>query len=400
MNFRKEYTYNDISLFSRQISTVKSRFDDNIDLNVEVKFGYNIKKVGFLMSSPMYDVTGFNMMVTLLKKGQLPIIHRFMKPNEQLKIFKTVLEYFNFSKDLIFSYSVGINDCEKKLKLLSDFLLSNKLTDNINILICIDTANGANTLLLKPINLINQLKKKHKNVNIEIMSGNVVTKEGSDFLYDMGVKFQRLCISTGSVCSTSVVTGIFRPPVSTIMEIYEYKKNKNIDDLYIIADGGFKENSDYIKAVAVGADFLMTGSFFAGYEESNSSLLVSKNEKGIGYVEVRDESNFNYYKDNIFANMQGFDINYFFKYYRGMASQEMANKNNEVNNIKKKILPEGVSSIVKLKYNLNENINNLLNSFKSSMSYSNSRNIKEFRSNIEIVEITNNSLIQRIPHHE
>jgi len=399
MIFRKEYTYNDISLFSRQVSTISSRFTDDIDINVEVRFGSNLKKVGFLMSAPMYDVTGYDMMISLLNQGHLPIVHRFMTPSEQLKMFMDVVRHFNFNKDKIYSYSVGINDCESKIEYLSKFLDESKLEDkeDLNILICIDTANGANNLLLKPLNIINKFKEKYPYLNVEILSGNIVTKEASRFLYDNGVKFQRVSISTGSACSTSVVTGIYRPPVSAIMEIFEQKEMEGLEDLYIIADGGFKETSDMIKAIAVGANFIMSGNLFAGYTESNSPLLVSSSDNGFEYKEITQKTPYDYYM-SIINTMFQFNKYYYFKHYRGMASEAMAIINNKVNNIDKKILAEGVSSIIPFKYNLNDDIVNIVNSFKSSMSYSNSRNFNEFRAKIEVVEISNNSLIQRKPH--
>jgi IMP dehydrogenase len=403
MIFRKEYTYNDISLFSRQVSTINSRFTDDIDINVEVRFGVNLKKVGFLMSAPMYDVTGYEMMISLLEQDHLPIVHRFMTSSEQLKMFMDVVRYFNFNKDKIYSYSLGINDCESKLEYLSKFLDETELKqkNDLNILICIDTANGANNLLLKPLKLIKEFKERHKEINVEVLSGNIVTKEASKFLYNNGVKFQRVSISTGSACSTSVVTGIYRPPVSTIMEIFEQKEIEGFEDLYIIADGGFKETSDMIKAIAVGADFIMSGNLFAGYKESNSPLLVSSSENGFGYKEVSQKTPSDYFNYQINLNgILGLNnmSNYYFKHYRGMASEAMATINNKVNNIDKKILAEGVSSIIKYKYNLNDDIDNIVNSFKSSMSYSNARNFDEFRAKIEVVEISNNSLIQRKPH--
>jgi IMP dehydrogenase/GMP reductase len=88
----------------------------------------------------------------------------------------------------------------------------------------------------------------------------------------------------------------------------------------------------------------------------------------------------------------------FYKHYRGMASTDMANLNNKVNNLNKNILAEGVSSMIKYKQNLEGDLNNILNSFKSSMSYCNSRDFNEFRLNVEIIEISNNALIQRRPH--
>lgn len=405
---KKELTYNDISLFSRKISNIKSRFSDEIKLTNIIKFGNNFIDVGFIMSAPMYDVTGFDLSIKLLEYNQIPVVHRFMKPNEQLKLLMDILRHFDFDKSKIYTYSVGINDCEDKIEILSNFLKQEQKCEGISILICIDTANGSNRLIEKPISIINELKNKFKSINIEILSGNVVTREASEYLYNLGVKFQRVSISTGSACSTSVVTGIYRPPVSAITEISEYKEYNNLQDLYIVADGGFKENSDYIKAIAVGADFVMSGNFFAGYKESNSPLLRYKD--GI-FEEINEKTPSEYYQNRLNNTNNFNDIHIvntfyrlkshyyeFYKHYRGMASNEMAILNNKVNNINKQILPEGVSSTVKYKEDLDGSILNLLNSFKSSMSYSNARNFDEFRENIEIVEISENSLKQRKPH--
>lgn len=390
MKIKKELTYQDISLFSRDISNIKSRFSDEINLNQKVKFGKSIIEIGPIMSAPMYDITGLDLSVFLLNKNQLPIVHRFMTADEQIETFsETIRIVKNFNK--IYSYSIGINDASEKISKLDYFLKEFK--NKLNILICIDTANGSNRLLERPISIVNELKIKYSNHNIEILSGNIVTKEASKYLYDLGVKFQRVSISTGSVCSTSVVTGMFRPPVSAINEIYEFKKKHLLDDLYIVADGGFKENSDMIKAIAVGADFIMSGSLFAGHKESNSNIV----EKGHTYedLKIKDLSK----KIEIMTTNTSAKINpSYYKYYRGMASEEMANLNNTVNNIKKSILAEGISSYVKYRSDLDNVIDNLLNSFKSSCSYANSISLNEFRDSVEIVEITNTALLQRKPH--
>jgi IMP dehydrogenase/GMP reductase len=404
---RKEYTYNDISLFSREISDIRSRFSDEIKLTNKIKFGNNYIDAGFLMSAPMYDVTGFDLSIKLLEYNQIPIVHRFMSSSEQLKLFMDTIRYFEYSKNKIYSYSVGINDCEEKITYLSNYLDTIKEErNNINILICIDTANGANRLLEKPVEIINNFKNKYIDVNIEILSGNIVTEEASEYLYNLGIKFQRISISTGSACSTSVVTGIYRPPVSAIMEISDYKERNNLTDLYLIADGGFKETSDMIKAIAIGADFIMSGNLFAGYKESNSPLLKYKDDR---YEKVNEKTPSEYYQNilnttgslRLYVNNTTYlssEYYEFYKYYRGMASSDMANLNNKVNNLNKNILAEGVSSFIKYKENLDGDLNNILNSFKSSMSYCNAHNFDEFRENIQIVEITNNSLIQRRPH--
>lgn len=385
---KKELTYNDISLFSRQISKIKSRFSNEIDTTVKVKFGSDIKNVGFLMSAPMYDVTCELLQIKLLELGQLPIVHRFMSADEQISTLYNVVTQTNFNEDYIYSYSIGINDYKEKLIKLNTFI--NGLDDEykLNFLICIDTANGASFLLEEPIFEINKLKELYKNkCNIEILTGNVVTKEACRYLYCLGVKFIRCGISSGSVCSTSVVTGIYRPPVSMLLEIDKWKDDNNINDLYIIADGGIKGTDDMLKAIACGANFIMSGRLFAGYEESNGSFVIEHDLVTIKPV----------FAETFTTKIKKIDRSK--KYYRGMASQEMAELNNKVNSLNKNILVEGVSDFVDFKHNLNKDVETIVNSIKSSMSYVNANNFFDYICNVEIIEITDNSNFLRKPEN-
>jgi len=389
---RKEYTYNDIGIFSRQISTIKSRFDENINLKKRVIFGNKYIDTGIFMSAPMFDVTGEKMQITLLELGQLPIIHRFMSADEQMETLYNVITKCNLNEKYIYSYSIGINDYKNKLEKLTIFL--NGATEyNFNILICIDTANGATELLVPVIEEINKLKNNFKNYHsIEILSGNVVTKEGVEFLYKQGVKFIRCGISLGSVCSTSVVTGIYRPPVSMLQEIFNYKIQNNYNDLYIVADGGIKGTDDILKAIACGADFIMSGRLFAGYYESNSQIFINDNESQAILFNTVHEYYTNQTNNTLFNN--GFNFKNFYKAYRGMASESMAQLNNKVNNLNKKILAEGVSELIPYKGDgniLEQDLDNILSSIRSSMSYANAYNLDQYRDNIEIIEISNES---------
>ena len=390
---KRELTYDDISLFSRQISTVKSRFDDKIFVGRKIKFGEKIIDTGIFMSAPMYDVTGVEMQIKLLNEGQIPIIHRFMKPDEQIDSLKEVLERTNNNENYIYSYSIGINDYKEKFKLLTNLLTKYK---NLNILICIDTANGASELLLDVLNKINEYKKYYTNNNIEILTGNVVTKEACEFLIKHGVKFIRCGISSGSACSTSVVTGIYRPPVSMLLEINEWREKNNVE-FYIVADGGIRNTDDMLKAIACGADYIMSGRLFAGYDESNSDIIY--NYENYFY---NDNELFEKVYDTNGSFAMNIPINKRkttkYKKYRGMASMEMAELNNKVNNLDKQILPEGVTDYVEYRGDrLSEDLKRYLNSIRSSMSYANAYDLLEYEMNIDIVEITDNSNNLRKP---
>lgn len=370
--FQSELVYDDITLFSREISTIKSRFDQNIKLSSKVKFGKKNVDLGILMSSPMLDVSGEKMAEFLGKRGHTSVTHRFMDEAMQEETFKKILfQYINFPHRTI-SFSVGIHDCETKLESVKRVLNQHPKIENLNLLVCIDTANGASELLIPAIEKIFNFKKEIKKtfsdeIEVEIMAGNIVTSEAADFLYNLGVKFLRIGIGSGSVCSTPMVTGIFRPVVSSIMEIYEWRETNKISDCYLVADGGIRGAADVMKAIAVGADFVMMGSLFAGFDESNGELIREEEGK-------------------------------FYKLYRGMASYDMAKLNNTVNNLNKPIVPEGVTTKVPYRGSLEPWFEEFLGSLRSCMSYCNARTIEQFRVRVEIVVGTTNTNFLRQPH--
>lgn len=369
MSFNLELVYDDITLFSRQVSTIKSRFDSRISLKTNVYFDGNEIEMGILMSAPMIDVSGPEMCNFLAEEGHVGVMHRFASPEWMANSIVEILSKNNFV-----SFSVGVNDSEEKLSAISEkvieFYSKNNLKDRKNILICIDTANGSSELVLRAIEKINQFKeniKKSVDVGIEMMAGNIVTSDAASFLYKNGVKFVRVGIGGGSVCTTPMVTGIFRPVVSSIVEISEFKKENSIEDFYIIADGGIRGAADVMKAIAVGADFVMMGNLFAGFKESNGDVF--KDTSGNSY-----------------------------KMYRGMASFQMAELNNSLNGLNKKIIPEGVISTIKYKGEIKPWFDEFIGSINSCMSYCNALTIDDFRVNVEVVRCSTNSNYLRQPH--
>lgn len=346
-------------------------------------FGKVPVRMGLIMSAPMLDVTGVQMCTTLSSLGQLGILHRFMTTEEQTAQIRTItnlvstqhFEKCEYWSEQLSAFSVGINDVEDKMRAFIGYIGSSEVTDR-NYLVCIDTANGASVMLKSAIEHILAAKEllaaSTYNINIEILAGNVVTHEAATYLYDQGVKFIRVGISGGSACSTSEVTGIYRPLLSAVEEIAIGRRNFE-QNFYIVADGGIKTPADMLKALAVGADFVMVGGLLAGYDCSNSDFVKQTFWQRL----LRKPKH---------------------KHYRGMASVAMAQLNNKVNGLNKTILAEGVERTVKYRGELRPVVLNILNSISSSFSYCNARNIEEFRKNVEIVEISHNSVAQRKPH--
>ncbi len=337
---KEEIHYNDISIYSRNMSTVESRHD--ISLKRTIKFGNSELELIPVISSPMADVSGFDLCQLLQNHGALGVLHRFQSEKKWADSVHNLLHYA--CDNQIVSVAISLSDYKQKLSLLDPERLINK-----NLLICIDTANGHSVHVQRIMNELIRLKDSLKYTNIEFMCGNVVTRQGASFLYDLGIRFIRVGIGGGSVCATPIETGIYRPILGALQEIRMWKEFHAREDLYIIADGGFKRGGDFMKAFALGADFVMSGSMFAGWEG------VSENASQ----------------------------------YRGSASRSVANYVKEMQGNGNFRIAEGVETeIDKTKGGIkefNQFMRQIYGGMKSAMSYADCYYIAEFSQNVEIV---------------
>ena len=117
----------------------------------------------------------------------------------------------------------------------------------------LDTAHGHSK------NVIDTVKKIKKKSNYtQVIAGNIATKEGAKALIDVGADAIKIGIGPGSICTTRMVAGVGVPQLSAILEVSEIAKKSNIP---LIADGGIKYSGDIAKAIAAGADTIMTVSY-------------------------------------------------------------------------------------------------------------------------------------------
>ncbi len=238
------------------------------------------------------------------------------------------------------------------------------LVDSHVDVIVVDTAHGHSEGVIKTIK---QIRKKYK--NIQLIAGNIVTKEAAEALISAGVNSIKVGIGAGSICTTRVIAGVGVPQISAVMEVAQTVKRKNIP---IIADGGIKQTGDVAKAIAAGADTVMMGGMFAGVDESPGEKVLFEGRT--------------------------------FKVYRGMGSlgaMKLGSKDRYFQDMEddiKKLVPEGIEGRVPYKGPLSETIHQFVGGLRAAMGYCGTKNIKELKTKSKFVRITNAGLRESHPH--
>ena len=158
--------------------------------------------------------------------------------------------------------SCGTNDYHEAI------LLINRLQWNdIHVkFLCVDIANGYLQELQDVCKILSD-----KYPGMVIAAGNVVTPDlVHELITECGVNIVKVGIGSGSVCETTLKTGVGYPQLSAVMECSHAAKEAGG---YIISDGGVRSVCDVTKAFAGGADFVMIGGMFAGHEESPGEII-------------------------------------------------------------------------------------------------------------------------------
>jgi IMP dehydrogenase len=216
-------------------------------------------------------------------------------------------------------------------------------------------------------------KAKELYENIIILTGNVANPKVYSELSDAGADYIRMSVGSGSACLTSVQTAVGYPLGSLIKETYE-ESLKLDNPAKIVADGGIKNYSDIIKCLALGADYVMLGGIFNKSLESSGKPHLKAEE---GYVEIDNEKAKEFFESN----------QEIYKQYRGMSTKSAQKELNR----KKLKTSEGIIKYNKVEYTLKSWLENFDHYLKSSMSYTNCRNLDDFIGKVKYNIITQKS---------
>lgn len=250
----KELNYSDISLIPQKC-IVESRSE----CDTSVEFGRR-RFVMPVYPSNMKSVVDHETCEFLARKDWFYTLHRF--DSDVVKFCR-----YMYDRELFTSISVGIGS--SSYNVLDDLQHAGLHPDYITI-------DVANAFYDRVSDMIQYIKKNFPKTFV--IAGNVATIKGVNFLTESGADAIKVGIAAGSVCITKDKTGFHRPMVSTLMECYD----EMFGEIPIIADGGIMKYGDIAKAISLGANMVMAGSIFSGYDESAGDLL---SDGGVQYKE-------------------------------------------------------------------------------------------------------------------
>jgi IMP dehydrogenase len=226
----------------------------------------------------------------------------------------------------------------------------------------VDTAHGHSEAVLEATGRVREAFPE-----VQLVAGNVATREGARALVARGVDAVKVGVGPGSICTTRVVTGVGVPQLTAVFDALE-----GAGDVPVIADGGIKYSGDAVKALAAGASSVMMGSMLAGTEESPGEAFLLEGRR---FKMVRGMG-------SLSAMQDGSADRYF---QEGELSP-------------KKLVPEGIEGRVPYKGPVGDVLFQMVGGLRSGMGYVGCGTIDELRTNTEFVRITAAGLRESHPH--
>jgi len=286
--------------------------------------------------------------------------HNNLKGLITIKDIEKMRKYPNSCKDSLGRLRVGAaigpgKDREARVEAL--------IKAGVDVLV-VDTAHGHSKDVIETV-----LDIKENYPDIQIIAGNVATREGVLALIKAGADGVKVGVGPGSICTTRIIAGVGVPQLSAILEAAEVSKKYGVP---IIADGGIKFSGDITKAIAAGASSVMIGNLFAGTDETPGEIVLYQGRsykvyRGMGSIEAMKEGS----KDRYFQE--------------GVESES-------------KLVPEGIEGRVPYRGALSFCVQQLVGGLKAGMGYVGARNISELQEKARFIRITSSGLKESHVH--
>ncbi len=232
--------------------------------------------------------------------------------------------------------------------------------------LCIDSSEGFSEWQSRTIAFI---REKYGD-SVKVGAGNVVDRDGFMFLAEAGADFIKVGIGGGSICITRETKGIGRGQATALIEVCaardEYFEKTGIY-IPVCSDGGIVHDHHITLALAMGADFMMLGRYFARFDESPTNKIAI---------------NGNYYKE-----------------YWGEGSNRARNwQRYDLGGDKKLSFEEGVDSYVPYAGSLKDNVNLSLSKVKSTMCNCGALTIAELQEKAKLTLVSSTSIVEGGAH--
>lgn len=298
------------------------------------------------------------------KLNQLPIVDKsgrltslvFRKDYDEHK--QNPHEMLDDGKRLMVGAGINTHDYEKRIPAL--------INAGVDVL-CIDSSDGFSEWQSDTLKWV----RNKYGEDVYIGAGNVIDAEGFRYLAEAGADFIKIGIGGGSICITREQKGIGRGQASAVIAVAkardEYFKETGVY-IPICSDGGIVHDYHMTLALAMGADFLMLGRYFARFDESPTRRLVVN---GSYVKEYWGEGS------NRARNWQRYDI---------------------VEHEGKMIFEEGVDSYVPYAGKLKDNLGTSIAKMKATMCSCGSLTLDEFKEKARLVVVSPTSIVEGGAH--
>ena len=341
-NFRENLSFDDVLLEPRY-SDIESRAEIKTDSSLGEGLDFYLP----IVSSPMDTVTEYSMASALHHKGGVGIIHRYNTIEDQVEIVKRTTQH-----DCRVGAAIGTTGDYRKRAIA--------LVDAGADFLCLDVAHGHHALMREALTELRDVFGDE----YHLMAGNIATFEGFMDLASWGASSIRVGIGGGSICSTRIQTGHGMPTFSSLMAAKaaaESRVHQGLKPVKVIADGGIRNSGDIVKALAMGADFVMLGSLLAGTTQAPGEIINTAKGK--------------------------------FKTYRGMASKDaQMDWRGRASSL------EGITTTVPYKGSVSAVLDDLEQGIRSGLSYSGARDLDTLRRRAAFIRQTSASQYESTTH--
>ncbi len=234
---------------------------------------------------------------------------------------------------------------------------------DVDVLV-VDTAHGHSRSVVE---MVGRIRSEWE---VQVIAGNIATAEAAEALIDAGADAIKVGIGPGSSCTTRIVAGVGVPQVTAIFDCAEVASRHGVP---VVADGGLSSSGDIAKAVAAGADTVMTGSMLAGTDESPGEVVLLQGER---FKEYRGMGSLGAMRARSFSKD---------RYFQG-----------DVEDVDK-LVPEGIEGRVPYKGPLQQILYQLVGGLRQAMGYCGAATIEDMKT-AQFVRITGAGLRESHPH--